>query len=122
MRALLLRLLVNAVALWAAAKLVDGVSLAGEPVDIVIVAAIFGLVNALLKPIVTFFSFPLIVVTLGLFTLVVNAAMLAVTSSLSSVLSVDGFGPAFVGALVVSIVSMLLNWLIRDEGDTRTRR
>ncbi|MCA9738329.1 MAG: phage holin family protein [Gemmatimonadota bacterium] len=122
MRALLLRLLVNAVALWAAARLVDGVSLVGEPIDIVIVAAIFGLVNALLKPLVTFFSFPLIVVTLGLFTLVVNAAMLAVTSSLSSVLDVDGFGPALLGALVVSIVSMLLNWLVRDEGDTRRRR
>lgn len=122
MRALLLRLLVNAVALWAAARLVDGVSLVGEPIDIVIVAAIFGLVNALLKPLVTFFSFPLIVVTLGLFTLVVNAAMLAVTSSLSSVLDVDGFGPALLGALVVSIVSMLLNWLVRDAGDTRRRR
>lgn len=112
MQQLLLRLTINAVSLAAAIKLIDGISFTGEWWKIILIAAIFGIINALIKPIVQFFTFPLIIVTLGIFTLVINAAMLAVTATLSGPLNlglhISGFWPALWGALVISIVSIIL--------------
>ncbi|MEZ4414330.1 MAG: phage holin family protein [Gemmatimonadota bacterium] len=120
MRSLILRLLINAAALWAAARLVDGVSLTGDGFGILVVAVIFGLVNAMIKPVVKLLSLPLIFLSLGLFTLVINGLMLWLTSALSSVLQVDGLGPAIAGALVISIVSVILSWMVAD-GDRKSR-
>jgi len=115
MQHMLLRLTINALSLAAAIRLINGITFAGEWWKVLIIAAIFGLVNALIKPVVQLFTVPLIVVTLGLFTLVINATMLAVTAALSGPLhlglQIDGFWPAFWGALVISIVSMLLSWI-----------
>ena len=115
MQHMLLRLTINALSLAAAISAIDGISFAGEWWKILIVAAIFGLANALIKPIVQLFTFPLIIVSLGLFTLVINATMLAVTAALSGPLHlgfhIAGFWPAFWGALVISIVSMVLTWI-----------
>jgi putative membrane protein len=112
MQQLLLRLTINAVSLAAAIKLIDGISFTGEWWKIILIAAIFGIINALIKPIVQFFTFPIIIITLGLFTLVINAAMLAVTAMLSGPLNlgfhISGFWPALWGALVISIVSIIL--------------
>jgi putative membrane protein len=112
MQQLLLRLTINALSLAAAIKLIDGISFTGEWWKIIVIAAVFGIVNALIKPIVQFFTFPIIIVTLGLFTLVINAAMLAVTAALSGPfklgLQISGFWPALWGALVISIVSLVL--------------
>lgn len=126
MKSLAIKTLVNAVALWVAAIVVPGIML-GEKADalstrllsIVLVALVFGLVNAVLKPIVKFFSWPAIILTLGLFTWVVNALMLQVTSWLAGPLSLDFhvdsfFWSALGGALVISLVSMLLNLLLPD--------
>lgn len=115
MQYLLLRLMINALSLAAAIKLINGISFTGEWWKIIIIAAIFGLVNALIKPIVQLFTFPLIILTVGLFTLVINAIMLAITAGLSGPLNlglqINGFWPALWGALVISLVSMVLSWI-----------
>lgn len=114
---LVVRLLINAAALYAAAYFVNGVNLDGTWLQIGLVALIFGVVNAIIKPIVKLFSLPFILITLGLFTLVVNALMLWLTSSLSNALYVDGFGPAFWGAIVVSLVSWALSSFLKGDED-----
>ena len=122
MRHLLLRLIVNAIALFAATQIgIPGLRFDGDWKTIVVVAFIFGLVNALIRPLLTLLTCPLVLLTLGLFTLVINALMLALTGWLAEQAHlgfvVDGFWAAFVGALVVSIVSWVLTLLIRDEDE-----
>ena len=114
---LAIRLLINAVAIYAAAYFVNGVNLDGTWGQIAFVAIIFGVANSIIKPIVKLFSLPFILITLGLFTLVVNAFMLWLTSNISNALYVDGFGPAFWGAIVVSLVSWLLSSFLGDDED-----
>jgi putative membrane protein len=114
----LTRLVVNALAIWAATRIVPGVTFAGGWEPFLGVALVFGAVNAFLRPIARVLAFPFILLTLGLFSLVVNGLMLWLTSALSSALDlgfhVRGFWAAFFGALVVSIVSTLLSAMI-DE-------
>ncbi len=102
---LLLRLLLIMGAFWVAAALLPGLAVRGEPVDYVVIAVVFGLVNLLVKPVVQLLSLPFILLTLGLFLLVVNAAMLGLTALLTTRLTVEGFGTALLGALVISIVT-----------------
>lgn len=121
---LIIRLIINAIALWAAAQLVNGIELTDQIGGILIVALIFGVINAILGPILKILSFPFILVTLGLFTLVINGLLLWLTSAFTSYLSLSGFWAAFWGALVVSIVSWLLSALLKDDDkkDRRDRR
>lgn len=115
---LLIRLVINAVAIWAAAEVVTGVTLDTEHVGgVVLVALVFGIVNAILKPIASLLSFPFIVLTLGLFTLVVNAGLFGVTAWLTDALSVTGFWPAVWGALIVSVVSWFLGLFVSDDDE-----
>jgi putative membrane protein len=113
MRSLLLHWLFNAVALWVAAYLLNGLDFSGDLVKLILVAAVFGIVNSLLRPLLTVLTCPLIVLTLGLFTLVINALMLLVTGWLSARwnlgFTVAGFWPAFWGGLVVGLVSLALS-------------
>lgn len=118
---IVLRILVNAAALWAAARLFDGITLSSEWVSILIVAVIFGLVNAIIKPITKLLTFPITIVTLGLFTLVINALMLQLTDALTDRLTVDGFWTSVFGGLVISLVSWALSAFLPDE-DRRDRR
>jgi putative membrane protein len=120
MRHLLLRLIINAIALFVATRLgIPGLHFEGDWITLVIVAFIFGLVNALLRPLLTVLTCPLIVLTLGLFTLVINAAMLALTGWIAAQLHlgfvVDGFWAAFLGALIVSMVSWVIALVVRDK-------
>lgn len=122
----LIRLLVNAAALWVATQLVPGVTYHGGPLPMLGVALVFGVLNASLRPLAKILTFPLIIVTLGLFALVINGLMLWLTSSLSSALGlgfhVSGFWAAFWGGLVVSIVSTILSMLVAEpkrRGDDR---
>jgi putative membrane protein len=115
MQNLLIRLFVNAVAVWVAAQLVGGIELAGEFWAVVLVAAVFGLVNALIRPLLLFLSLPLLVLTLGLFTLVVNALMLMLTGALLDALSVAGFWPALWGSILISLVSFLFSVVLPEE-------
>ncbi|MBK6488295.1 MAG: phage holin family protein [Gemmatimonadetes bacterium] len=116
---LLLRLLVNAAALYAATRFVDGISFTGSIPALLGVALVFGIVNTLVKPIIAFFSIPAIFLTLGLFLLVINAVMLLLTASLSRSLglgfAVRDFWSALLGAVVVSIVSMMLGTFVDDS-------
>src|SRR5262245_29150225 len=115
----LVRLLVNAAALWVATRLVPGVSYTGGVGPFLAVALVFGVINATLRPATKILTFPLIIITLGVFALVVNGLMLWLTSALSDSLGlgfhVSGFWPAFFGAFVVSIVSAMLSLTIRSE-------
>jgi putative membrane protein len=115
----LIQLAVNAAALYAATRFVSGISYVGEPLGLAVVALVFAVVNSIIKPLVQVLALPVIFLTLGLFLLVINSLMLLLTARLSESLgfgfSVSGFGAAFVGALVVSIVSMLLNAVLGDS-------
>lgn len=117
----LIRLLINAAALWVATRFVAGVTFSGDPVYLLLVALVFGLLNALLRPLLKLLTCPLLILTLGLFTFVINGIILWLTSALSGRLGfgfhVAGFWAAFWGALVVSIVSILLSLLVPDPSD-----
>jgi len=114
----LVRLLISAVALWVATEIVPGVSYKGELVYLLLVALVFGVLNALARPLLVFLSCPMLILTLGLFIFVINAVVLWLTSALSGNLGlgfhVAGFGAAFLGALVVSVVSLILSVLAPD--------
>jgi putative membrane protein len=122
----LIRLLVNAAALWVATRLVPGVTFDGGTLPFLGVALVFGLVNAFVRPVMQVLTFPLILVTLGLFLLVVNGLMLWLTSSLSASLGlgfhVAGFWAALWGAIVVSLTSLVLSTLIRDSSPSYRQR
>lgn len=115
----LARLLINAAALWVATRFVPGVTYTGNWLPFLGVAFVFGVVNVFIRPVAKILAFPLIILTLGLFALVVNGLMLWLTSTLSAALGlgfrVDGFWAAFWGALVVSIVSTILSMFVTDS-------
>jgi putative membrane protein len=124
---LVMRLVVNAVALAVAAWLLQGITFSGSStaskvVTLIVVAAIFGLVNALIKPLATILSLPFIILTLGLLIFVINAMMLLLTSWISDGLDipfeVDGFGTALIGALIITVVSWLMNVVLPDRLET----
>ncbi|MFL6128860.1 MAG: phage holin family protein [Mycobacteriales bacterium] len=123
---ILLRVVFTAVAVWVATLIVGGVDVtarttAGKIGTLLVVGAVFGLVNAFIKPVAKLLSLPLIILTLGLFALVVNALLFwltaAVTNALGAPFEVDGFWAAFWGAIVVSVVSWLLSLVVRDPDD-----
>jgi putative membrane protein len=128
MLALAIKVAVNAVALWIATLLVDGINLGGrdETVRIgtlVVVALIFGVVNAVLKPIIKTVGCAFYLLTLGLIGLVVNALLFLLVGYLAEQIglpfSVDGFWPAFLGAIVVALVGFALHLIIPDRYDER---
>lgn len=115
MQNLVIRLFVNAVALWVAAQLVSGIQLTGDFWPIILVAAVFGLVNALIKPVALLFSLPFLIITLGLFTIVINALMLMLTAAIVDALTVSGFGAAILGSLIISLVSLLFSVILPED-------
>ena len=117
MKNFLIRLLVNALALYAAAWAIDGIDMSGGFFDVLLVALVFGVLNAVLKPILVFFSLPLIIVTLGLFALVVNGLLLLLTARLIDHFAVSGMGSAILGSIVISVVTMLLGGALKDGED-----
>ena len=116
---ILLSLLINAAALWVATQFVDGISFTGDIPTLLGVALVFGVLNVVLRPILKLLTFPFFIVTLGLFTFVLNAVMLLITSAASAALGlgfhVEGFVAAFIGALVVSIISFALSMFVRPS-------
>ena len=118
---ILLRLLINSAALWVATRIVNGISFTGDIPTLLGVALVFGVLNAVLRPILMVLTIPFLIITLGLFTFVLNAVMLLITSAASDALGLEfhvaGFGSAFLGALVVSIVSFALSMFV-GPGET----
>ncbi|MDM8527988.1 phage holin family protein [Anaerolineales bacterium HSG24] len=121
---LLISLVINAISLWVAAFIVPGIHFDTSVIGIFTVALIFGMVNTLIKPILQIVTCPFYLLTLGLFTFVVNALMLMLTSWLvGSAFHVDSFWWALLGSIVISIVSTFLSLFLGpeeqddDEGD-----
>ncbi len=115
----LVRLLINAAALWVALQIVPGIRYDGHWSLLLAVALVFGVLNTVVRPVLTVLALPLLVLTLGLFTFVINALMLMLTGWVSGLLDlgfhVAGFWPAFWGAFVVSLVSVMLSISIRKQ-------
>jgi putative membrane protein len=116
---ILVSVLINAAALWVATQVVDGISFTGDVPRLLGVAIVFGVLNVVVRPILKLVTCPFYILTLGLFTFVVNAVMLLITSAASEALGLEfqvaGFVPAFIGALVVSIVSFALSLFVPDN-------
>lgn len=119
---LLLRWLISSLGIFVAIWIVPGIHFSGPGWHIGVVALVFGLLNALLRPLLYLLTCPLVILTLGLFGLVINAVLLGLTSALADQLNIafhiDGFWPAFWGGLVISIVTTVLSLL---AGDTSIR-
>ena len=119
------RLLINAAALWVAIRLVPGISFEGDWWLVFAVALVFGALNAVIRPILFVLTLPFLLLTLGLFTFVLNAIMLWLTSATSDLFGlrfhVDGFGAAFVGALIITVVSFALSLLVGPRRERRYR-
>lgn len=116
----LARTAITAFAFWCAAMLIGGISFSG-PFNLIIAAIVFGVVNALIRPVLALLSLPLTIITLGLFTLVINAAMLGLTALLMPGMTVSGFGAAFFGALIVAIISWVASRVIGDREPVANR-
>ena len=111
----LLRMAISAFALWVASAIVPGVTIVGTP-TLLAAALLLGLVNAVLRPLAILLTLPFTIVTLGLFILVVNAAMLGLVAALLDGMTISGFGSALLGSLVVSFVSSAVSWTIGPSG------
>jgi putative membrane protein len=108
---LFVRLIINAVALLIVAYLLPGVHVSSF-VGALVAAVVLGIVNAIVRPILVLLTLPVVILTLGLFTLVINAITFYLVGHLGIGLEVSGFGTAFLGALILSIVSYLLSSLV----------
>ena len=116
---ILWRLVINALALWVATEVVNGITFKGDWLLLVGVSLVFGVLNVVLRPILKFLTLPFFIVTLGLFTFVLNAFMLWLTGVVSMALGfgfdVDGPGAALVGGLVVTVVSFALSLFVKTN-------
>src|SRR5208282_1428026 len=114
-----LNLLINAFALWATAKVISGINYSGPWYGLLLVALVFGILNAFVRPVLKFLSLPLVILTLGIFIFLLNAFMLWLTSAASRALdlgfTVAGFWPALWGALVISLINMIMSCVLRPE-------
>jgi|GEM_PF-63033 putative membrane protein len=123
----ILRTIVNGFALYAAVFIVPGIVPENpSPISWVWLAVIFGLLNALVRPLLKFLSCGVILLTLGLFTLVINTALFYLTGWMGSFfgagLLIENFWAAFFGALIVSIISFFLNTILKDEKKNHRNR
>jgi putative membrane protein len=125
-RSLLLHWILNAAALWVAAAIVPGLEFHGTVGRLLLVAAVFGIVNSLLRPLLAILTCPLILLTLGLFMLVINALLLMITGWLSESWNlgfmVSGFWAAFFGGIVVGLVSFILSAALAPKESQVTTR
>lgn len=115
----ILRWAINAAAIFLAIRIVPGISLESGWLSVIWLALILGLVNAFLRPLLTLLTCPLIIVTLGLFSLLINTFLFWLSGQIGQVVGIhitfDGFWPVFLGGLVISVVSVLMTLLLKDE-------
>lgn len=112
---ILIALVINAVALLITAYIVPGFQVT-DFTTALLAAIVLGVVNTFIKPILSFITAPLNIVTLGLFSFVINAVVLFIVSSIVKGLTIDGWLPAILGAIVLSVVSTILNTVLKDLG------
>lgn len=115
MNGFLLRLLISALGLWLASAIVPGIYVAGVG-TLLVAALLLGVVNAVVRPVLIILTLPITILTLGLFLLVVNAAMLGLVALLLPGLTITGFFPALGASVVVSVVSWMASWFIGPRG------
>lgn len=115
MKGILVRWLIQTVAILTASYIIKGIDVTGF-VPALAAAAILGILNAFLRPVLMLLTLPLNILSLGLFTFVINAGMLKLAASVIEGFSVNGFVPALIGSLFISVVSWILSALIRDDG------
>lgn len=119
MRPLFIRWLINTLAIYVAVQVVPGVQYTGGPVGFLMVALIFGLVNATVRPLLSVLTCPLVLLTLGFFLFVINAMMLLLTGWLSAQFNlgfqVNGFWPAFWAGLLIGLVSLFLSIMVGEK-------
>ena len=115
MRYLLIRWVILVIAIWVTASLMPGFKVEGGIQELLLVAAVLGLINAFVRPIIKFLTCPLIFLTLGLFTLVINAALLWLTAWLLPSLTIDGFLATFIASLIISLISAALGMFVHED-------
>ncbi len=115
MAGFILRALIAALGLWLATEWVDGITI-DRPSTLIIAGVLLGVVNAVLRPIAVILTFPFLIITLGLFLLVVNAAMLGLVAALLDGFDIAGFWPAFWAAIIVSVTSWIGSWFVGSRG------
>jgi putative membrane protein len=116
MKSLLIRWGIIALAVWVTSLILPGMTIEGGIVGILLVSLVFGLINAIIKPIVKLLTCPLVIVTLGLFVLVINTLMLLLTEWLmGQYLQIDGFFWAFIAAVVISLATMVIDFIVPDD-------
>ena len=115
MRGILLRTLITALGLWLANAIVPGINIE-TPGTMLLAAVLMGLVNALVRPLAILLTIPLTILTLGLFLLVVNAAMFGLVAAFLDKFTVTGFFAALIGWLIVSVTSTMASWFIGPKG------
>ena len=117
---IIVALILNAVALLATAYIVPGFHVI-DYTTALLAAIVLGIVNTFIKPVLSFITAPLTVVTLGLFAFVVNAVVLFIVASVVKGLTIDGWVPAILGAIVLSVVSTILNTVFKDLGKLKLK-
>ncbi len=110
-----IRLAITALGLWLAQRVVPGIEIEGNR-TLVAAALLLGIVNAVVRPLAVLFTLPITVLSLGLFLLVVNAAMFGLVAALLDAFHVAGFGAALLGSLVVSLTSWVASWYVGPKG------
>lgn len=113
MMQLVVRWMVNAIALYIVTRILPGIQVA-DFLSALIAVLVIGLVNALIKPILVLLTLPITILTFGLFALVINALMLMLAGNLTPGFQVDGFGTAFLGSILLSIISTILHSLAKQ--------
>lgn len=115
MPGILLRTLITAIGLWLASAVIPGINIE-TPGTLILAAILMGLVNALVRPLAILLTIPLTILTLGIFLLVVNAAMFGLVAAFLDGFSVSGFFAALFGWLIVSLTSTMASWFIGPQG------
>lgn len=110
----IIRIIINATALWFVDLIFNDVWIEDSG-SLVLAAVLFGILNTIIKPVLVFFTLPLNILTLGLFTLIINAIILELTDYWMDNITVDGFGVAILAALIISIVSVLLQQVLKEK-------
>ncbi len=117
-RNFIIRLVINMIALSITASLLPGIQINGGTGTLLLIAFVFGIVNAFVKPIIAILTCPMVILSLGLFILVINGLMLLLTSSLVGAenFTVDGFGTAFIGGIVMGLAAMVIEFVLDRLG------
>jgi putative membrane protein len=110
----ILHILTNALAIYAAVRFIDGISMEINMPNLLLSGALLGVVNVLIKPVLVLFSLPFIILTFGLFTLIINISLLFFVSFLLPSFAIEGFWAAFWGVVIISLVNYLLSYFIEE--------